>query len=382
MTGLLSVSTFDVDVYRRYGEAIVAGSVPYRDLAIEYPPGSLALFALPALVTDGAHSYRIVFAGTMLLAVAATLAGVRRLERRMADPSTIVPLVLAFGLIALLGSVALTRFDLVPAALSVAALLALRVDRRFVAALALGAAIAVKLYPLVLLPVIAIHVARREGARAAALVSGLALSIAAVAYLPFLAWSASGTVTSFKSQLSRSLQVESLAGSLFAAVHRVFAIDLPSQTTYYDFPDGSADVVATASVGVGCAVLVALWVAQARSTATDRSLLRYSAAAIATFVTFGKVLSPQYLLWLIPLVVLVGGRRGRLAAGLLACACLLTAAVFPRHFNALQFDLAATPLALIVLRDLLLVALVAVLGWPGTATDAESLERASIWPRT
>jgi hypothetical protein len=76
---------------------------------------------------------------------------------------------------------------------------------------------------------------------------------------------------------------------------------------------------------------------------------------------FGKVLSPQFLIWLIPLVPLVRGRRGLLAGGLLAAALVLTQLWFPYRYweLALEFDAAAS--WLVLLRDVALVALLVVL---------------------
>jgi len=105
-----------------------------------------------------------------------------------------------------------------------------------------------------------------------------------------------------------------------------------------------------------------LWAGFARGPATPVRLARYAAACTCAFVAFDKVLSPQYLLWLIPLVALVRGRRGYAATAVLAAAAVLTQVWFPeRYFDyALHFRLAGVVLA----RDLLLVALVAVLALP------------------
>jgi hypothetical protein len=110
------------------------------------------------------------------------------------------------------------------------------------------------------------------------------------------------------------------------------------------------------------ATLVALWIAFARGPATGDRLVRYSAAAVCAFIAFGKVLSPQFLLWLIPLVPLVRGRRGVAATVLLTLALALTQVWFPRRYwdYVYAFDGAGAVLA----RNLALVALFAVLAWP------------------
>ena len=110
------------------------------------------------------------------------------------------------------------------------------------------------------------------------------------------------------------------------------------------------------------ATLVGLWIAFARGPATRERLTRYAAACVCAFVAFGKVLSPQYLIWLVPLVPLVRGARGLAATALLTAALVLTQVWFPeRYFDyALHFHLAGV----VLLRDVVLVLLLAVLALP------------------
>ena len=375
--GIVTVESTDVGLYRRYGEAIDGGAVPYRDIAIEYPPGALPLFVGPAILTDSPASYRRVFAVLMVIGIVALLAGVRVLSVRLAagDELTVVAPLVVLLLVALMGSVALTRFDVVPAALTVGALAAFTSGRRHLGAVVLGLAIVTKLYPAVLLPLVVVYVARRAGARAAGAVTAITLAVVALAYAPFVAWSPGGVEASLRAQLSRPLEIESLGGSLFVAAHTFFGLHLPKQSTYYELPFHSADVVAAVSVGAGLAVLLGIWILFAFSPQDPRSLLLFSAAAIAAFVGFGKVLSPQYLLWLIPLVALVPGRRGLQATAGLAAACLLTALTFPRHWEALKYGLGAREAAAMVLRDLLILGVLATLLWPRDDDQAAPTRR-------
>jgi hypothetical protein len=85
---------------------------------------------------------------------------------------------------------------------------------------------------------------------------------------------------------------------------------------------------------------------------------------VVAFVALGKVLSPQFLIWLVPLVPLVRGRRGLVATVLLGCAAVLTQIWFPyRYWDlALAFDPVSS--WLVFVRDLVLVGLLATLVWP------------------
>jgi hypothetical protein len=112
--------------------------------------------------------------------------------------------------------------------------------------------------------------------------------------------------------------------------------------------------------------VVLVWVSFARGPATSERLVRHAAAAVVAFVALSKVLSPQFLVWLVLLVPLVGGRRRRRILALTAAACALTAVWFPARYWDLvrEFD----PLAswLVLLRGVLLLALLAALTWPAT----------------
>ncbi len=43
----------DTPIYEHYGDASLHGRVPYRDFAVEYPPGALPVFLLPSAVAGG-----------------------------------------------------------------------------------------------------------------------------------------------------------------------------------------------------------------------------------------------------------------------------------------------------------------------------------------
>jgi hypothetical protein len=82
------------------------------------------------------------------------------------------------------------------------------------------------------------------------------------------------------------------------------------------------------------------------------------------------VFSPQFLIWLIPLVPLVRGCRGLLAGAILGLALVVTQLWFPfRYWDlALRFD--AYPSSLVFVRDLMMLVLLAALLVPTRARPA------------
>jgi Glycosyltransferase family 87 len=370
----------DVGLYRVYGERIAHGEVPYRDFDVEYPPAALPVFVLPALVTGDRTGYMLVLAAVLaLVGAVGVLLTDRALVALDRSPFERRRVLVALALSpVLLGALLLTRFDLIPAVLVTAALVALLHGRPRLAGLVLGAAVAVKLYPLVVLPVAVAWVVRRQGWHEARWLIGLMLGLPALVYLPFALVAPDGIAWSIGHQLSRPLQIESLGAGLLLVSHDVLGMDLGWSSGHgsQNLTGSAAEALAVVAPVAQLAALAAVGWCLLRLPVTSERLVSLATAAVLAFVAFGKVVSPQYLIWLLFLVPLLGGVRGRVAGGLYVAAAALTAWWFPTRYWQLvkEFD----PLAswAVLARDLTLVALFAVLV-VGLARqrDADCLDR-------
>jgi hypothetical protein len=351
----------DTPVYQEYGEAMASGQVPYRDFQLEYPPGALPLFWLPTL--GPADEYRSVFEALMWVCAAAMLAFVVRAAASLgAPPRRLLAIAAAVGLFPLaLGTVVLTRYDLWPAALTAAALAAVFSGRERLGLAVLGVAVAAKIYPLVLLPPLLVYLGRRGGWREVLLGLGAFAATVAVIVVPFALVSPEGLADSVERQLGRPLQIESLGASLLLAAHQLRLYDPAVVSTHgsQNLAGSLPDELATAQTVLQAAALVVVWALFAHGPATPGRLAAACAGSAVVFVTFGKVLSPQFMIWLVPLVPLVLGRIG-LAAGVLLGAALVTTHLwFPSRYWDLVDLQPVGWLALV--RNGLLVALAAVL---------------------
>ena len=360
----------DTPVYQRYGNEIAHGKVPYRDFELEYPPGALPMFALPGIAQPGhgqdvKPGFRRTFETLMWICGAAALCAMALVLRELRG-AVWAPLLFAALAPLALGSVILSRFDLWPAALAAGATAALVGGRFRIGHALVGAAAAAKLYPAVLLPLAVAYVWKRRGQREALVGLALTAGVFAAIFLPFVILAPGGVWHSVSVQLGRPLQVESLGAALLLAAHHVFGLGISGETSHgsQNLAGTAADAIAVVSTLVQAGVLLWVWVAFARGPATAAAFVRSSAAAVCAFVAFGKVLSPQFLIWLIPVVPLVRGRRGLWAGGLLLGALLLTQVWFPFRYFRLALHFEAGLSWVLLARDLLLVALALVLVWP------------------
>jgi hypothetical protein len=284
-------------------EAIEAGELPYADQELEYPPLSIPVIVGPALVSEGVDDYNSAFEWEMLafdLAIVLLLAlGAAGDRRRLIG----VLAVYTAGVLALSGIVlgdsdiddaplALGRFDLAPALLVLAAVLAREAGRSASWSALLSVGAAVKAFPAALFPAL-LRGERHPGRVAIAAAVPIAVCIAVVVGF------GDGFGSAISYHAERGLQIESVA----ATPLEIAAIDDTSRAAEYgsgsfNFVGPGAELARALSVAVLIfAYGLVLW-AGWRSRASH---LKLATALLAVIVVFSPVLSPQFLFWLLPL---------------------------------------------------------------------------------
>ena len=355
----------DVGLYGDYGQALLDGQVPYRDFFVEYPPGAFAVFTPPAFLSDDAyrHTFKLLMAllGIALLVVAALI-----LVRLGASSGRLYATLAVLALAPLaLGPVSLNTYDAWPALLVAGAVCALLYGRPTLGFVLLALAVTAKLYPLALLPLFCLAARPRLARPLAAFGAVLAL-----VFLPFAVLGLEGLWDSLDAQAGRALQLESLGGALVAAADRLGLYDATvvsgsTAAVSRDLSGSLPDALAVASSLVQvAAILLVAWLFVRRSGNGD-GLVVASAATLAGFLAFSRFISPQYLVWLLPLVPIAG----LAAAGVLGAAMLVGRLWFFHYRDVFALE---GIVWLVVVRDALLVALYGLLLWRTTTPSSSS----------
>ena len=356
---LLGSHSADVGYYAQLARRMREGAIPYHSLYVEYPPGALPVFAAPAVSLS---HYGDVFSVLMALCGALTLLVLASAARALDMSNFELARALALLAVApfLLGSVFLNRYDPWPMLLTALALAALIRGRLDLGSGSLALAVLAKVYALASVPVTAVYVLCSRGVPALRRASLVFAGVAAVGLLPFVLLGPGGVAYSLYEQVTRQVEVESLSASALLVADRIglyHAHTIVGGLNSTDLVGGVPTVAGIFSSCVALAALIApaLWYRRGEAT-RERFVLGF-AAALVGYVTFGKVLSTQYIVWLLPVVPLVRGWVGHAATVALAAATWLTKLEYS-HLDALS---RGTGLGLLVARNLMLLSLYVLL---------------------
>ncbi|MFC9682596.1 glycosyltransferase 87 family protein [Streptomyces sp. NPDC056948] len=353
--------TSDVHViYQGWYDVLRTGTFPQNDVTWQYPPAAALAILSPALLPflHYATAFFVLVCVTDLAVLALLAYAGRRPGRTLRGAWVWV-----VG-VPLLGPTVYARYDVMVTAVAVAALLAGARHPKAMGALAAFGAL-LKVWPAMLL-----LAACRRSAWVSALVTGIAVTGVFALAMP-------GGFAFLTFQRDRGTEVESL-GALVFHVARHFGWQGTVLLNYgsIEFLGPYVSEVSTGALFLTGAAFgwLVLWRLLARRF-EEHTLADAAFVAVLMFTTTSRVISPQYMVWLVGLAAVClcfPGSRMRLPVGLVLVACFVTVLEFPLYFaNVVASD--GLGLTLLFLRNGLLVA--------ATLLAARALWKATV-PRT
>jgi len=340
---------FDVGTYWDRFHALGLHHLPYRDFLWEFPPLTVAPAAIAALMS--LKTFQLVFAFLMAACELASL----HLVRRSRPESALGATVLWTVFLAPVAATAYFKLDFLSVLFGTIALVAVLSPRHTgkagVAVVAIGLGFAAKLWPAA---VAAVSVVQR---RWATVVAGAAACAGIV--VTWVLWSPSGFADFLSYRHGSGFQLESVPGGVRLAMGATVGIVSDAYVVDAD-RFGWVDPLMFVALAVSVAALVAL--AWRRGTRDGPSI--HLPALVGCLVTlsmlFSRILSPQYLVWLLPFVVVAALDGERLAAVSYALASACTGLILWRYSVLVAGG--ANTVAILLVRNALLIAVAIGLG--------------------
>lgn len=335
---------------------------PWRDFLVEYPPGFFLVALPPAWLASSGRGYLLAFCTLMGLCLAAAVALGERASSRIGAPLAPGRLAGFVALAALAYGVVVThRYDAaVGLALAVAGW-AHAARRPIPLGLALGAAAALKGVPAAATLYVGLALAYERRWRELAVAAAIALALLAATVVPALRVAGDGLYDFARYHAARPLQIESTWAALLGlfargsvSVQRSFgSTNLAGPAVRWLSP-----VAALGPIAAALALAGWLWRAfrllppgESGDGARARAALAAGCASLVAFMVLGKVFSPQYLGWILPLGAALSLVDGRRRARLLFLALMgATQLVYPIAYGALE-SLAPWACALLLARN-------------------------------
>jgi hypothetical protein len=370
------IGGYDIELYYTYADNMWSGMIPYRDFAVEYPPGALLVFLLPRIFASSLGAYTNAFSVLMLLGDLACLFMMIPLARRL-KLSPVGTMLIYTAVVASANSITIQRFDFAAAALCLGALLAFSRGRYKTAWAILALGMLVKLYPAALAPLFLIYQWRHQRWRSLVRPLVMFCMVILLVALPFFILSPSGFIDAFALQGGRNLQIESSYASVLFMIH---ALGGPQVSVFqgpvsWDMSSPYAEGIAQASMVLMVVTALLVYLSYYLPSRRHENphddgppppadlgrLINYSLLIIMVLLLTSKVFSTQYIVWPLPLLPLVTGRSRHAVWPVFVAAGLLTWYTYPTHYWDLR-NLLTTPMAVIFVRNVLL-ALIAFWLW-------------------
>jgi len=348
-------------IYYKYASQLINGLVPYRDFSFEYPPFALFFFALPRLLTSNYDTFALYYHYEVLVFVLIGLLVVYSIARRLGKAPWKLMIIYILGILAI-GPIIAQQYDIFPAVLAVLAVYFFWLGKHKTSWVLLALGALTKIFPIILAPVFLLYYLRNRQYRY--LWSGIlvfvAICLVVVVPVFFYGMGAIRELISYHAQ--RGLQIESSYSSFFLVADKLGMISVIPVFNFgsWNLDSPLANALATLSTYfLVVLLLIAYGFIYNRMKPGKSQFSRlgaYSILVITIVLVSSKVLSPQYLIWLIPFLPLLSGKWRYPMIIVFIVVGILTYYIFPHNYLGL-INLRLIVVAALFFRNLLLILL-------------------------
>ncbi|MBO4552719.1 MAG: DUF2029 domain-containing protein [Candidatus Methanomethylophilaceae archaeon] len=286
-----------------------SGLIPYRDYVFEYPPFSLVIFLIPRIFAWDPESFRFLYGlFACLCYVGAAWLILDMMDDNGKAKRYVCLLLLVIPLLSM--KFIMTRNDVFAGVIVILALWLFRKDKAYLACAVLAAGAMIKMYPaLLMVPILCEYLSTKDYRKVLLCVVSFGL-VCLLINMPFMIIDYDTAFNYLTYHSDRYIQIESVIASPILLAH-LFGLT----TIHSDWSAGSNNmtgeipdllspylfyVMAAALVSVSLLILYRY--IRTRTDGNSFYLLCLSSITLVlTFVTFNKVYSAQYMIWIMML---------------------------------------------------------------------------------
>jgi hypothetical protein len=367
----------DVRLYQDVSQDLINGKLPYRDRTLEYPPYVIPILLLPRLVDGNVMSYPMAFKFQTLLMDFLLKFLLLWIGRQQTNRlRSFLPLFCYCLVVPFLHFFFLQRYDVWPALVCMAGLCLFCSGWYALAGAFFAVGIGLKIYPAIFLPPLFMLAARQQRARrfVGGVVAGLMPMILLSFALPWWRFA--------EFQGHRGLQCESLFASAiwFAKRLGLAQAQWTEVKAWIEVQGTIADTLLPWARLVFAGAVIfsvswAAWIAACCRTLSIGRSARLLLIPLLAFVAFNQVLSPQYMVWIVPMAALGLLDGAFTPMVLLMVAAMVTTIIFPSLAGDYARGLNLGETTVLFFRNLTLIA-----AWEWLLSESMPIIRQAKWP--
>lgn len=296
-----------------YADAILHGTAPYTPgtgMRWEYPPFAYLLMLIPRFFTSDVYVYEVLYVVEVAVFLVIGLILIRKIANHFGK-NPLLAFITYVVCVYLLDYFIFDRFDIIVAVIVLAASYLVLKKRRGWAIFLLIFGMFVKLYPALLIPILIVPFLAKREYIPALKVLGFSILLCVLFILPFIIM-APGDVWNFMTYHSnRGLQIESVAASIVMFIGMFVPIDYFTENSYGSYNIGGDVPDSVASIMMFLMILMILisylmYYVRCHSQefgSEQRDFLLISLVVLMVFISFNKVFSAQYVIWVMLLLI-------------------------------------------------------------------------------